>query len=426
MPIVTDPDILAQLNAPQPVSDPAVLAQLNQPQAAPTFMQKLGQTWPAQLAKDVWSGITLPGDVYQGNTQVNPSDPEFMKRVTSLGAVTPVGTLPSAAASAPSAKQLIQHGGNQLQQVENSDLVFTPGGTLSGIQTIRQNIPRPERAPDTHEVINNLAKKAEFGSNISIKDILNTRNELRDVQSDAGKGRLRTSESELNAATTAKHLLDDFGNAPAETVVSGNPSEVARLLQEGNQNVSAGKLAEGLNKKLFISEVKAASANSGQNLENTIRRKVGDMALSREGRMMPPDVRDMAFNVAFGSGPENFMRKWGNRLGGGQGLGWAATTGIGAGLGYLGSGGSPTVAGMAAVGAPIIGGLLKRGATEAAVSHLAALSNALRANTPLGPTMNRANALAGIPEGSAQAHAALIRALTQPYSPAYNYGPPQQ
>ena len=419
---VTDPNILQQLNngsnVPVPVTDPNILSQLNAEKQPPTILDKLAETWPARLAKDIYSSAKLPGDVYSGVTQVDPSNPEFMSRVTTLGGMAPVGTLPSVMSAAPSAKQLVGTGGNLIQQAEDSGLTFTGKGASAGIQDIRSQIPRPERAPDTHEALNNLAKKAEIGDNITIKDILNTRGELRDVQSDAAKGRLRTSESELRAATIAKKLLDDFGNAPPESVVSGDPKLVARLLSEGNQNVSAGKLAETLDRKQYVSELKAATANSGQNLENTIRRNIANLII-KEGRTMSPEVRDAAEQVAFGTNLENSMRSWGNTLGGGGGLGRAITMGGAGALAYMGTGGNPTLTGIAAGAFPVAGSLLKHGATTAAINHLDALSNMLRSNTPLGKTITRGNYFSGVEPSIPAAKAALIRSLLQqsPYPP---------
>lgn len=62
----------------------------------PSFLQKLGETWPARLAKDAYSAIKLPGDVYQGNVSMWGEDghtnPEVIKRATDLAAFSPLGT----------------------------------------------------------------------------------------------------------------------------------------------------------------------------------------------------------------------------------------------------------------------------------------------------------------------------------------------
>src|SRR4051812_40194987 len=65
--------------------------------AEPAKKFGLGDTWPARLAKSVYSAATLPGDVYSGQTQVDPSNPEFIGRTLDLAIVgTPM--VPKAAA----------------------------------------------------------------------------------------------------------------------------------------------------------------------------------------------------------------------------------------------------------------------------------------------------------------------------------------
>ena len=49
----------------------------------------LSQTWPARLAQDAWSGITLPRDVYQG--KVDPLSADAIGRATNLAMLTMLG-----------------------------------------------------------------------------------------------------------------------------------------------------------------------------------------------------------------------------------------------------------------------------------------------------------------------------------------------
>lgn len=411
---VTDPQLLQQLEtAPQPtvqpVTDPALLTQLNQSEQPQTFMQKLGQTWPARLAKDVYSAAKLPGDIYAGNTQIDLNNPEFMKRVTTLGGVTPVGTLPSVTSATPSVSNLIQEGGKQIDEAVNSGLMFPQQKIQAGIDAIRKQLPDRRVAEDTHATLDALESKVQSGAPITFSDIKQTRDELLDLQANAAKSTSRTAATDLRAATAAKHGLDD--------IVAGTPEGDQFIA--GNANVSGGKQAESLDKRLYRSELRASAANSGKNIGNTIRQNVASMLLSKDARAMPPEARSMAENIVYGSGPENFMRHYGNLLGGGGGLGQAITMGGSGVLGYLASGGSPTVTGIAATAGPIVGSLLKHGANEAAISHMEALSNVLRANTPLGETATRGNYLNGVMPSTAAAKAALIRALMgqSPYSP---------
>lgn len=398
---VTDPDILSQLNATapagmQPVSDPNVLAQLNDGQS--TIWDRLGQTWPAKMAKDVYSATKLPGDVYSGETKVDPSNPEFMNRVTNLAGITPVGSMPAVISAAPSAKSLIETGGQQIGDAVNSGMVIPSTKIQEAIDTIRQQLPDRRVSEDTHAALDALEQKT---GPLTFKDFKQSRDELMDVQANAAKSTGRTAATDLRAATIAKHGLDD--------IISGTPE--GDQFMTGNANVSGGKQAENLDKRLYKSELRSSAANSGKNIGNTIRQNVASMLLSKDARGMTPDTVQQAENIVYGSGPENFMRHWGNVLGGGGGLGQALTMAGSGSLGYLASGGSPTMAGIAATAGPLIGTLMKHGANEAAVSHLEALSNALRSNTPLGQTATRGNLLSGEMPSSAAAKAALIRAL---------------
>jgi hypothetical protein len=398
---VTDPDILQQLNAgsnvPRPVTDPALLEQLNAPQQPPTILNKLAQTWPARMAQDIYSAVKLPGDVYQGNTQVDVNNPEFMKRVTTLGGVAPTSVLPSITASAPTVKQLIQRGGNQIDEAINSGLMFQPAQVQEGINAIRQQLPTRRVSQATHDALDALEEKTNSGMPITLKDIAQSRDELLAVQKNSAKSTALTAATDLSSSTTAKHGLDD--------IVRGTPE--GDLFITGNANYAGGKASEGLDKRLYRSELRAASANSGRNIGNTIKSNITSLLLSPEARTLTPEIRQQAEALVYGTRPENFMRHWGNVLGGGGGLGQALTMGGSGALGYLASGGNPTIAGIAAGTLPIAGAVLKHGANEAAISHLEALSNALRANTPLGQTSTRGT----FAPANADAKAALIRAL---------------
>ena len=58
--------------------------------------EKLGQTWPARLAKDAWGAVTLPGDVYQGNVSMYGDDgrtnPEVINRSMDLAGLVTGGS----------------------------------------------------------------------------------------------------------------------------------------------------------------------------------------------------------------------------------------------------------------------------------------------------------------------------------------------
>jgi hypothetical protein len=63
------------------------------PLGSPRF--GLGDTWPARLAKSLYSAVTLPGDVYQGNVSMYGADgrtnPEVINRAADLAGTVTLG-----------------------------------------------------------------------------------------------------------------------------------------------------------------------------------------------------------------------------------------------------------------------------------------------------------------------------------------------
>jgi hypothetical protein len=55
----------------------------------PGLLDLLSQTWPARLAQDAWSGVTLPRDVYQG--KVDPLSADAIGRATNLAMLAMLG-----------------------------------------------------------------------------------------------------------------------------------------------------------------------------------------------------------------------------------------------------------------------------------------------------------------------------------------------
>jgi hypothetical protein len=80
------------------MEDLTALALANRPAPGPqrTLLQKLAETWPAKMAQSIWGGMTLPGDVWQGNVSVTGPDgrtnPEVINRATDLAGIVMGGT----------------------------------------------------------------------------------------------------------------------------------------------------------------------------------------------------------------------------------------------------------------------------------------------------------------------------------------------
>lgn len=99
----------------------------------------LGDTWPARLAKSIYSAVTLPGDVYQGN--VDPGSDEAIRRSFDLaGVVTPASVAARAASAAPeavaAAKPLTE--GQQVAQAAERAGVDLPRAVTSDRASVQQ------------------------------------------------------------------------------------------------------------------------------------------------------------------------------------------------------------------------------------------------------------------------------------------------
>lgn len=103
------------------VSPDASLGGMLSGTAAPSFMDKLAQTWPARLAKDAFAALTLPGDVYQGKVSMWGEDgrtnPEVINRSADLTGLLASGGLPIAERGVAGAL-----GGKLAHVADNADL----------------------------------------------------------------------------------------------------------------------------------------------------------------------------------------------------------------------------------------------------------------------------------------------------------------
>jgi hypothetical protein len=325
---------------------------------------------------------------------------------------------PTKYAALPSAEKLLETGGKQINAARTSNLKYTPEAATNAAAFVKNQLPEgidPYVAGGTFNQLDKLSKLAESGEPVGFQNIHNVRLGLEKVQQGSARSNEKFAATDLEAATAAKHALDNWLENPSpREVVQGNPAEVSHNLREGNLNYSAGAAAKSLDKRLYRQELTAEAVNSGMNAESKIRSMAATLATSPEARTMTPEGRAQAELVARGTKPENTMRWFANYLGGGGGLGAAVASGLGGGAGYL-LGGDIGSAGIGVGLGPMVGHALRRGATELAVSHLKRLSEILREPAPLAQAGK--NVLAEQNPTNLAGRQALIRALisAQPY-----------
>jgi hypothetical protein len=286
-----------------------------------------------------------------------------------------------------------------------------------------------KNAPKSYEILDELTNLPE-GAIVQLSDLDAARQAFRDAAMDFAHPK------EQLVATRAIAAIDDFvAKADPGSVLAGPAGSAGQVQSAARGNVAAakrsgtlaGELGEAPRGRTGIqatAELRAAAANSGRNLDNTIRQRIASLLLDpKQAAGFTAAEKEALEEVARGTPTRNAIRTIGNLLGGGGGLG-AVVTGAGAGAagGYLGG-----PVGMAAGAAiPAVGWGAKSIGNKLTSGALSAVDEATRMRSPLyQELLKNAPTAAQTPEK----RAALIRALLMarpppaPPSPAYTYGP---
>jgi hypothetical protein len=197
-----------------------------------------------------------------------------------------------------------------------------------------------------------------------------------------GKAAGSVEPSEKAAASMAIEHLDSFiPSIPGSEVIAGDVAAAADKLATARGNYSAAKQSEKIDNKLVQAEVRAASANSGMNVANTIRQRMADVVLKpKEQRGLLPEEIQAAQDISEGTRTQNTLRAAGNILGGGGGLGTAVVGAIG-GIATGGPGAALPIAGFA----------LKALSNKLTVRQAEKLSEMIRSRAPLASSSVKFN-----------------------------------
>jgi hypothetical protein len=175
------------------------------------------------------------------------------------------------------------------------------------------------------------------------------------------------------AAVRAKKAIDSYlddlsaGGPRAADVVAGDMSAAGPILKEARGNTAAAESADLLDQKQLRAELRAAAANSGQNVTNALRSRVADILLNpaeRRGYSAPELA--MMQRIVNGSSVENIIRGTGKVLGGGGGM-------------------HSFIAGIPTMGvAPAVGFALTKLSNGMTRANVAKLNEMVRMDSPLG------------------------------------------
>jgi hypothetical protein len=235
-----------------------------------------------------------------------------------------------------------------------------------------------------------------------------------------GKAAGSVEPSEKAAASMAIEHLDSFiPSIPKSEVIAGDVGAAADRLAEARGNYSAAKQAEKIDDKVVQAEVRAASANSGMNVANTIRQRMADVVLKpKESRGLLPEEIEQAKAISEGTRTQNVIRGVSNILGGGGGLGTVAA----ATAGGLATGGPGALA-------PLAGFALKALSNKLTIRQADKLSEAIRSRAPLASSAQKFNQAAAhvqanrTPQAIAGAVLAARNLSTNMRSAGFNIAP---
>jgi hypothetical protein len=366
----------------------------------------------AGLVGMVKRALTLPGDVYTGKVQMTDpetgrtSDEAIRRSAEMAGVVTPVNpmvrsgdmAIPGVANSLrqgkvapPSAEALRSAGAKGYDSVRNMGVRYNSRAVANHAATIRQGLEQDgilaELAPKTFKIIDKLSTPPA-GSEAPLTGLIAARRALKNARTDF----LNPTEK-LAAERVIKQLDEFIGAADPKAVVAGAASKAGKVLDDANANYAASKRSDFLTGKLDKADRQAAVANSGLNIENSIRQRANDV-LNSEKLQKGFTKGELAAirKVAEGNVSRNTLRFVGNLLGGGGGLGAVISGGAGGAVGGMVGGPAGMVAGAAipaiGMGAKVAGGRLARGAmqgVDAATRMRSPLYQEMLLNAPLEP-----------------------------------------
>lgn len=229
----------------------------------------------------------------------------------------------------------------------------------------------PELAPEVHKIISRLdnAPKDAFVSGQNIQS-------LRRV---LGKAAESPDPTKRAAASAAIDALDDFLPTVAQNQIrNGDLDAAVRTLADARANWSAAKHAEMLDRKMIQAELRAAAANSGRNVSNTIRQRMADILIDpKKHRGFSNEALQQMQTIVEGTRGQNALRAVGNILGGGGGLGALASAAVGVG----------TTGGIAGLALPATGFAMRAMSNKMTINQAAKLSELVRSNSPLASSM---------------------------------------
>lgn len=328
-----------------------------------------------------------------------------------LGSVGAARALRPAPAAIPAADEIRDASRAAYAQARNLGLEIHPAPVVQVAHGIEQDLTNlgltARNVPETYGVIRNLQNPPP-GSVMRATDFENARQELVQALNNP------TNRREAVAARTAINHLDNYlANIPARDVLQGDAARASELFRNARANWAAASRADTVGGKLELGDLNAATANSGQNIDNATRQAVKQLIRpDKNGRTL---ATKMGFNdeeiaqmnrVARGTFTGNLARFTSHLFGGGGGLGAFIAAGAGALIG--GPSGAVTL--------PAAGYALKAISNNSTARQARILDALVRSRSPAAQAATAApNQIGGNPTQSGMLSGLL--ALTPPVPP---------
>ena len=311
--------------------------------------------------------FTLPSEVYRG--EVDPLSEEGMNRAMEAAAVmSPINpavragsqvipgvsnTLRQRQAPVPSADELLSAGGQQFDDLRALNVDYNPQKVAQFAQGLEELLYRrgftSENAPRTSEILKSLRTIPKAGPDETVTAPLQSIDikisQLNKVKPRDGDG------TDMEAARLVRDGLSQFVQRNPDGAAISGPAELAgSTMAAARGNYAAGKRSNTVGGIGESAELRAAAANSGQNLGNTIRGRMAtltDPQYPMRARGFNAEEKELLEGIARGTIAQNATRNLGNLLGGGGGLGALASTTAGGMVGGVPGAIALPAAGMA-------------------------------------------------------------------------------
>ncbi|MDB5606722.1 MAG: hypothetical protein JWP25_3622 [Bradyrhizobium sp.] len=370
----------------------------------------LEDTWPARLAKSIYSAVTLPGDVMSGTAHVPGSaDAQAIPGAAPFGSAdssgdriadlatlgTPMspaarvgvgwaGVTKSKAAPAPTQEALESAATAGYDKARNLGVEIHPDAISALGDKIGSHLNEigidGELAPKTFSILKRLTNPPE-ASVVTVPNLETLRRSFGHAAGD-----FSNPTEQLAAKRAQGHLADYLASIPDQDVIRGPASEVSGIIKDANANYAAAKRSEQISDALKKAELQTAATHSGRNLDNKTRQSfVRLLTDDKTGAGFTQSELDATESIIKGSKPADLMRSAGNFLGGGGGLGMLHGSSIGAAGGAAVAG--PLGAAIGATTVPALGYALKKGADASTMNKVEAFQQMVRNRSPLADSM---------------------------------------